>query len=94
MNFNARESNITEALFPVCTRLESIETFALVRPLRVDAVSVLAQVRIGSAFINVSAIIRHAHLREALRTYAHEGSNQVFARELAIICWRGALVNV
>lgn len=66
---------LTDTLFAVGARLESVETLALIRALGVHAMSVFAKVRIDSALVNVPAVICHAHLRVALRTNAHERSD-------------------
>lgn len=56
--------------------------------------AVLAQVGIGRAFVDISTVIGHSHLGVALRADAHEGSDQVFAREFAVVGRSGAFVDI
>jgi hypothetical protein len=64
------------------------------RALQIDAVAVLAQVRVGSALVDVSAVVCQPDLGVALGTDAHERTNQILALELAIVGWGDALVHV
>lgn len=56
--------------------------------------SVLAQVAVGGAFINVSTVVRHAHLSVAFRADAHERADEVLAGEFAVVGRSGAFVHV
>ena len=81
-------------MFAVRADLVSFVAVARVRSFGVDAVAVLAQVAVGRTLVDVAAVVRHAHLMVSFRTDAHERSDEVFARELAVVGRRGALVDV
>ena len=85
---------ITDTLLSVKTGLESFVTFTLIRSFGVDAVTVLAQVVVGCALVDVAAVIRHSDLLESFRADAHEGANQVLAGEFAVVGWSGAFIHI
>jgi len=77
------------------TRSESVLTFALKRARQVDAVTVLANaVRpTDRTLVDVPALVG-ARLCVSLGTDARERTNQILARELAVVGGRRALVHV
>lgn len=81
-------------MLSICARLEPFVALALIRSLRVDAMAVLAQIGVGSAFVDVTAIVRHADLSVAFRADAHEGSDQVLASELAVVGRSSTFVDI
>lgn len=84
---------LTYTLFSVVTGLEPVVAIAFVRARLVDAISVLANVRVFSTLIDVPAFVR-ADLSVALRTDARKRPDQVLAREFTIVRRRHTLVNV
>ena len=89
MNFN-----YTDALFAVGTDFVSLVALALVRAFGVDAMTVLAEIGVGGAFVDVATVIRHSNLSEAFGTNAHERTDEILASEFAVVCRSGALVHV
>jgi len=84
---------LTYALLSVVTGLEPVIAIAFVRARLIDAISVLAHVRIFSTLVDVPTLIS-ADLSVTLGTDACKRSDQVLAREFAIVRRRHALVNV
>lgn len=85
---------ITDTLLPVRAEFKAFVTFASVRAFSIDTVAILAQISVGSAFVNVPTVVRHAYLSVTFWTDAHERSNQVFASKFAVVGRRSALVHV
>lgn len=56
--------------------------------------SVLAQIAVGGAFINVSTVVRHAHLSVAFWADAHERADEILTGEFAVVGRSGAFVHV
>lgn len=85
----------TYALFPVVTRSESVLAFAFKCARQIDTVTVLANaVRvINRTLVDVPALVG-ARLSVSLGADASERTNQILARELAVVGRRYALVHV
>lgn len=84
---------LTYALLSVVTGLEPVKAIAFVRARLVDTISVLAHVHIFSTFVDVPTLVR-ADLSVTLGTDARKRSDQVLAREFAIVRRCHALVDV
>lgn len=56
--------------------------------------TVLTQIVVGRAFVDVAAVVRHSDLLESFWTDAHEGANQVLAGEFAVVGRSGAFIHI
>jgi len=84
----------TNALLSVRAGYKSFIAFALVGSFSIDAVTILAKVRISGAFVDVAAIVRHANLSVPFWADAHKGADEVLTGEFAVICRCSAFIHI
>lgn len=75
------------------TRREPVVTIAPIRARQVYAKSVLTRVNVFRALVDVSTLVR-THLNVTVGANARERADEVFARELTVVCRRHAFVHV